>query len=80
LHYLLSGGQERSRPRVARAVLLSIIGAQTLYILYALGWLPASPYLQKTIGPAGALLAAFVGGLLPFVTDGIPALQDTCNY
>ena len=72
LHYLLGGGAELSREDVARNALISIIGAQTLYILYALGWLPGSNALQNAIGPAGALLAAFVGGLLPFITDHLP--------
>jgi len=76
LHYLLAGGAEHSRKQVARNVLISIIGAQALYILYAVGWLPGSSGLQSAIGPAGALLVTFVGGLLPFVTDHIPALQE----
>ena len=76
LHYLLGGGAELSREQVARNVLISIIGAQTLYILYALGWLPGSNILQNAIGPAGALLVTFVGGLAPFVTDRIPALLE----
>ncbi len=72
LHYLLAGGAELSREQVARNVLISIIGAQTLYILYALGWLPGGRLLQDAVGPAGALLVTFVGGLLPFLTDRIP--------
>jgi hypothetical protein len=72
LHYLLGGGADLSRERVARNVLISIIGAQTLYILYALGWLPGSDALQNAIGPAGALLVTFLGGLLPFLTDHLP--------
>jgi len=76
LHYLLGGGAALSREQVARNVLISIIGAQTLYILYALGWLPGSSILQSAIGPAGALLVTFVGGLLPFAPDHIPALLE----
>jgi len=76
LHYLLGGGVALPRQSVARNILISIIGAQTLYILYALAWLPGSDILQTAIGPAGALLVTFVGGLLPFVTDHIPALQQ----
>ncbi len=77
LHYLLAGGADLPRSGVARNVLISIIGAQTLYIFYALGWLPGSDSLQTAIGPAGALLVTFVGGLLPFLTDHIPPLQQT---
>jgi hypothetical protein len=76
LHYLLAGGAELSREEVARNVLIAVVGGQTLYILYALGWLPGSGTLQSAIGPAGALFVTFVGGLLPFITDHIPALQE----
>ena len=69
IHYLLSHGDRAAPEIVVRNALLSIIGAQTLYLLYALGWLPGSTLLQQQIGSAGALLVAFFGGLLPFVTD-----------
>lgn len=58
-------------------MLISIIGAQTLYILYALGWLPGSAQLQLLVGPAGALLVTFLGGLLPFLTDQLPPMHST---
>lgn len=69
LHYLLSKGDQAASAVVVRNVLLSIIGAQALYLVYALGWLPGSSQIQQLTGSAGALLVAFVGGLLPFVTD-----------
>jgi len=69
IHYLLSHGDRASPEVVVRNVLLSIIGAQTLYLLYALDWLPGSSLLQQQLGSAGALLVAFLGGLLPFITD-----------
>jgi len=69
IHYLLSHGDRAAPEIVIRNALLSIIGAQTLYLLYALGWLPGSTLLQQQFGSAGALLVAFLGGLLPFLTD-----------
>ncbi len=69
MHYIIGGGARLPRERVARDALISIIGAQLLYILYAMGWLPGSNALQTLIGPAGALLVTFFGGLLPFLTD-----------
>ncbi|HEY80420.1 MAG TPA: hypothetical protein G4O05_05010, partial [Caldilineae bacterium] len=73
LHYIIGGGARLPRETVARDALISVIGAQSLYILYALGWLPASNALHALIGPAGALLVAFFGGLLPFLIDRLPA-------
>ena len=69
LHYIMRGGARLPRETVARDALISVIGAQLLYILYALGWLPGSRGLQSLMGPAGALLVTFFGGLLPFLTD-----------
>ncbi len=75
LHYIIGGGATLPRETVARNMLISIIGAQTLYILYALGWLPGSAKLQLLVGPAGALLVTFFGGLLPFLTDQLPRMH-----
>ncbi|HHB90126.1 MAG TPA: hypothetical protein ENK60_02325 [Anaerolineae bacterium] len=72
LHYIIGGGARLPRESVARNVLISVIGAQCLYILYGLGWLPGSRAIQTSVGPAGALLVAFLGGLLPFLTDHLP--------
>ncbi len=71
LHYLLSKSDHRSRPVVVKNLLISAIGAQGAFLLYALGWLPGSDFLQNQMGTAGALVVAFLGGLLPFVTDRV---------
>ncbi len=47
LHYLLSKGDRAAPEVVVRNVLLSIIGAQALYLVYALGWLPGSTQIQQ---------------------------------
>ncbi len=67
LHYIIRGGATLPREEVARHILIAIIGAQTLFILYTLGWLPGSRALEQSVGPAGVLLVTFAGGLLPFL-------------
>lgn len=69
LHYLLARGDRRSPTAVVRDLLISIIGAQTAYLLFLLGWLPGNGWLYQTLGHASALVVAFGGGLLPFVVD-----------
>ncbi len=68
-HYLLNGGDHRPRPARLRDLLLAIIGAQTLYLLYAFGWLPGAEVITARLDLMGAPLIAFIGGLLPFLAD-----------
>ncbi|MCO6449582.1 MAG: hypothetical protein J5I90_02225 [Caldilineales bacterium] len=69
LHFVLARGDRKPTTTVVRDILISIIGAQTAYLLYALGWLPGSEFIHTQLGPAGVLIAVFLGGLLPFLTD-----------
>lgn len=68
-HYILAHGDHQERAVVLRNLLISIVGAQSAYILYSQGWLPVpSLFLPQNSG-VFALIATFIGGLLPFVTD-----------
>lgn len=71
IHYLLSHGDLQPRPTVLRNLLISVIGAQTIYLLYVLGWFPGAKLLQNQFGGLSVLLLTFLGGLLPFLTDRI---------
>ncbi len=68
-HYLIGRGERQPRPVLLRDGLLSVVGAQALYLLYAIGWLPGAGALHESLGMAAALVIAFVGGLLPFLAD-----------
>jgi hypothetical protein len=71
IHYLLSHGDLQPRPLVLRNLLISVIGAQTTFLLYVVGWLPGLKLLQSQFGGMTVLLLTFLGGLLPFLTDRI---------
>lgn len=68
-HYLISRGDRQPRTALLRDALLAVVGAQSLYLLYAMGWLPGAGALHEWLGMAAVLVIAFIGGLLPFLTD-----------
>ena len=68
-HYLFGSGDRQPRPALLRDALLSVIGAQLLYVLYATAWLPGAEALHGWLGATAALVVAFIGGLLPFLAD-----------
>lgn len=57
------------REALLRGLLLSIIGSQMLYLLYAVGWLPGGAALNGLLSEGAAAVIAFAGGLLPFLAD-----------
>ncbi|RME84168.1 MAG: hypothetical protein D6775_06210, partial [Caldilineae bacterium] len=68
-HYLSSRAAYKPRHLLLQDVLTSIIGGQLAYLLYALGWLPGSPYLEQQLGPLTIPLVTFAGGLLPLLIN-----------
>ena len=72
LYYTFTRNNHAPRPLLTRGVLLSVVGAMTAYLLYALGLLPASDWLWRHLGYVSVLAVVFVGGLLPFLIDRFP--------
>jgi hypothetical protein len=73
--YGYSYSNRHEREALLRGLLLSIIGSQILYLLYAVGWLPGGTALNGLLsegagyGEGAAAVVAFAGGLLPFLAD-----------
>jgi beta-N-acetylhexosaminidase len=73
--YLLALSAGKGPIQLLASVLWGLTGGLLAYVLYGLGWLPGSTWLQQTVGSWGAAVAAFGGGALPLLVRGWEAAR-----